>query len=278
MIQSKHIDSGIGWNSWYGIVKRWTLFSVAVLLLSMFLWADDSPQPGFSCPVLVELFTSEGCSSCPPADELLQQFDRLQPFTGAQLIVFSEHVDYWNHIGWTDPYSSRFFSDRQSNYSRRFDLNSVYTPQMVVDGAREFSGNDSELARKAVQKALEVQKITMHISRISVDSSHRFRAHVEAEALPEAGKQHEADVYLVIALNHAESQVLRGENGGRHLTHVAVVQSLTKIGKVEIRKKFAQEVNVNLDPKTDPADLRVIIFAQVPGQRQVLGAAVERTQ
>ena len=260
------------------MAKLPALLVVSLFAAWLFVAASDAPRQESSSPVLVELFTSEGCSSCPPADALLQQLDRTQPVAGAQLIVLSEHVDYWNHIGWTDPYSSRFFSDRQSAYSDRFGLNSVYTPQMVVDGTTEFVGNDSHLASQAVQKSLAVQKIPVRISGISLDAPNTLRAHVEAGGLPEASKARKAEVYLVVALNHAESQVLRGENSGHRLTHVGVVQSLTKIGSLEPGKNFSQDARVKLDSRTDLTNLRVIAFVQQAGQRQVLGAALERVK
>jgi hypothetical protein len=252
-------------------------FLLAAALGSLFLSASDTPRSAPS-PVLVELFTSEGCSSCPPADALLQQLDRTQPIGGAQLIVLSEHVDYWNHIGWTDPYSSRFFSVRQSTYSDRFGLSSVYTPQMVVDGSTEFVGNDSRLASQAVQKALAAPKVAIRISGISLDASKTLQVHIDADTLPEGVKAGKADVYLVTALNHAESQVLRGENGGRRLSHVGVVQTLTKVGSVAAGKSFSQDIHLKLDSRTDPSNLRIIAFIQQPGQRQVLGVAQERAQ
>ena len=104
-------------------------------------------------PVLVELFTSEGCSSCPPADDLLARLERTQP-----VIVMSEHVDYWNRIGWTDPYSSHAFSERQENYARRFRINGPYTPQMVVDGRTEFVGSDGYEAVNAIRAAAKETK------------------------------------------------------------------------------------------------------------------------
>jgi hypothetical protein len=259
------------------MIKLSVLLLTAVFV-SLFLSASDTPRAGPPAPVLVELFTSEGCSSCPPADALLQQLDRTQPVGGAQLIVLSEHVDYWNHIGWTDPYSSRFFSDRQSVYSDRFGLSSVYTPQMVVDGATEFVGSDSRLASQAVQKALGLQKVAVRISGISLDPKKMLNTHVDTDPLPQTSKVRKADVYLVVALNHAESQVLRGENGGRRLSHVGVVQSLTKIGSIEAGKSFSQDVHLKLDARTDPANLRVVAFIQQPGQKQVLGVAQQLAQ
>ena len=224
-------------------------------------------------PILVELFTSEGCSSCPPADAFLQKLDR-QPVAGAQVIVLSEHVDYWNHIGWKDPYSSSFYSDRQSAYGSRFRLSDVYTPQMVVDGAAEFVGSDQALGEAAIRKAAGNPKIDVRLSAVSLPSPGELRAHVEtAELVPSFG-QGEVDVYLAIALDHAQSQVLRGENAGHKLAHTAVVRKIVKIGVLKLGHIFAQDVQVKLDSGTDPSNLRLIAFLQESHQGKVLGTTM----
>jgi hypothetical protein len=221
-------------------------------------------------PVLVELFTSEGCSSCPPADAFLQKLDQ-QPVAGAEMMVLSEHVDYWNHIGWKDPYSARFYSDRQSAYAKRFALDGPYTPQMVVDGSSEFVGSDAELAGKAFTRALASQKIAVRVSGISVGPGSVLKAHVETGTVPS-----DAEVLLAVALNHAESQVLHGENGGRTLTHTAVVRAMVKVGMTSRGQVFAGDAEVKLEPGLARDNLRVIAFVQEAHQGKVLGAAVDR--
>jgi hypothetical protein len=253
---------------------RFALFVISALTVNVSHArgvSADAPSP-----ILVELFTSEGCSSCPPADAILQQLDRAQPVAGAQLIVLSEHVDYWNSLGWNDPYSSAFFSDRQGAYARHFGLASAYTPEMVVDGTAECLGSNSGLADRAIERVRSKEKIPVHISSVSWDGSGELRAHVDAGPLPASSSRRKAGLYLVAALDHAESEVARGENHGRHLTHVAVVLSLTQIGSVETGKTFSQDVRLKPEARGDPSNLRLIAFIQEAGPGRVLGAALQR--
>src|SRR5437879_11342731 len=115
-------------------------------------------------PVVVELFTSEGCSSCPPADALLARLDGAQLNGNVQLIALEEHVDYWNDLGWTDPFSSRDWTSRQHVYAGALRNGNPYTPQMVVDGTAEFVGNHSLKAREAIVRAASKAKIPVMLA------------------------------------------------------------------------------------------------------------------
>jgi hypothetical protein len=210
------------------------------------LSAADSAR----APVLVELFTSEGCSSCPPADRLLESLD-------PQAIVLSEHVDYWDRLGWRDPYSAHANTQRQETYARGFGINGPYTPQMVIDGAAEFVGNDSRRALDEISRARTREKIGVHLSRTP--------AGVQVQIDPAAKS---AEVWLALADDSGSSQVTAGENRGRQLHHVAILRSLRKIGTVKRNAAFAQNIPV-------PADTgRVIVFVQNSGLGKVYGVGI----
>lgn len=264
---------------------RGSTFSMPLLCSTLFfalLRAEGQPaqsQPisrANPVPILIELFTSEGCSSCPPADLLLQKLDTTQPIPGAQLIVLSEHVTYWDHDGWKDPSSSAALTDRQNSYESVLGSDTAYTPQMIVDGTHELHLRNSKETEDILLRAGRTPKLPVRIGEVSFDSkTPLLRMHVETAA--NDGK-HTADVYAAVALDHVESQVLRGENGGKHLVHVAVVQELTKIGKLQKDKAFAQDVQLKLKPGTDSKNLRLIVFVQASGPGELLGAAQWKPQ
>jgi len=201
-------------------------------------------------PVLVELFTSEGCSSCPPADRLLESLD-------PQVVVLSEHVDYWDQLGWRDPYSAHANTQRQEAYARGFGIAGPYTPEMVVDGATEFVGNDADRAMKEIARARAREKVDVHLVRTA--------AGFEVQVAP-APKS--AEVWLALADDSGTSQVAAGENKGRSLHHVAILRSLRKIGAVKRGAAFAQNI------KLPHGAGRVIVFVQDGGLGKIYGVGM----
>src|SRR5262245_6593659 len=141
---------------------------------------------GERVPVIVELFTSEGCSSCPPADEALRRLASTQPVPGVEIVAMSEHVDYWNSGGWTDPFSSAQFSQRQDEYAKAFGLDGIYTPQMIVDGNEEFVGNDIAKASRAVSRAAATAKRPFQLTATKVNAD-SVRLQVQIEPDPNGG-------------------------------------------------------------------------------------------
>ena len=243
------------------------------LSLFLALWpftlsAQTATRPSRT-PVLVELFTSEGCSSCPPADALLMKLDQQQPVDGAEIIVLGEHVDYWDHLGWHDRFSSRQYTERQNEYGNHFHLQSVYTPEMVVDGAQEFVGNDANRARQAIMRAAQTPKVSLVLSSPVVEGTRVtavLSAPMSSTSLPVG------DVYAALVDPAAKTDVRGGENAGRQLHHVGVVRSLQRIGRLQDLAAAPIKISLNAPADTIPGKERLVVFAQRPGQGAVLGA------
>jgi len=256
------------------------VFSVAIanqpspMSLSLGSPAHPGPSEEGRRPVVVELFTSEGCSSCPPADELLTRLERTQPIPSAEIIALSEHVDYWNDLGWADPFSSSAFSARQRAYAQAFRNDGVYTPQMVVDGQAEFVGSNLARARAAIEAAARAPKAAVTITRASTNGGTvSFR--VRVEGLPPASPSDAAEVLLAITEDNLQSNVARGENAGRRLRHTATVRRLELIGSIkpQATQPFIIETAVALAPQWKRENLRAVALVQQQVSRRVLGAA-----
>lgn len=226
-------------------------------------------------PVLVELFTSEGCSSCPPADALLEKLDRSQPVRDTNLIVLSEHVDYWNDIGWKDPYSSQEYSLRQGAYAKQFAVGAVYTPQMVVDGYTEFVGSDEREAIRAIEDARKAEKIPVVLSAVHLEGTSNLVAHIETGSLIPSTGQKSAQVLIALADDNDQSSVTRGENAGRILTHVAVLRNLTQVGCIDRGAPFSKDVRLSTE-NTNPRNLRVVVIVQEAAAGRVMGVGSAR--
>lgn len=235
------------------------------------------PNDGVRTPVIVELFTSEGCSSCPPADVVLTQLQKAQPVAGAEVIALSEHVDYWNYIGWTDPFSSSAFSARQETYAQLFRRESIYTPQMVVDGQIEFVGASIGKAQEAIAKAARLPKaevkITIPQTKVEKDDQ-TLKLSVSVKNAPSISQSDVAEVLLVVTEDDLSSNVARGENSGRTLGHTAVVREMRALGAVvPATKGFHSETTSIIPGGWKRENLRAVVFVQERAHRRVLGAA-----
>jgi hypothetical protein len=230
--------------------------------------ASGAPDAA-STPVLVELFTSEGCSSCPPADSLLSRLGRTQPISGADIIALEEHVDYWDRLGWKDPFSSEAATARQSEYGQAFGGGQVYTPQMIVDGRTEFVGSSDTDALRAIRAASQASKPAV---KLGWEKDDVLNVHVEP--LTNASKGEGAQLFLVVAENMLHSDVKRGENAGRGLEHNGVVRQLLPLGKVDTSPAgFSSNIAVHSASDWNRANLRAVVFIQERRTRHILAVS-----
>jgi len=218
--------------------------------------------------VLVELFTSEGCSSCPPADALLRKLDRMRTESGQLIVGISEHVTYWNNLGWADPFSDQTYTDRQSAYGRRFTLDSVYTPQVVVNGQRETNGADGAAILKAVASTAHPSPISLSIGSVATQSD----AKTLAVTFSVVGQSKSSfDIFAVVADDAARSSVSRGENSGRTLQHVSVARSFVKVASLSDARTLTVSIpNPGLIKGQPETKRHLILFAQERGLGRVV--------
>ena len=234
----------------------WMVRLIALVLLAAALPARADEA---RVPILVELFTSEGCSSCPPADALLARLLREQPVRGVQIVALSEHVDYWDSLGWRDPYSSPVFTERQQAYAGHLRRSNIYTPQAVVDGRADVLGTDEEGIRRAAARAVDVAHGNVEVRRSANG------LHVEV-ALP----QHRgAEVFLAAVDDPPPARVARGENAGRTLSHASVVRELRRLARVEATSWSG---DVALDDRL--RRLRLVAFVQERPSGRILAAVI----
>jgi hypothetical protein len=217
--------------------------------------------------VLVELFTSEGCSSCPPADALLRQVNGSQTSAGQLVVGISEHVTYWNSLGWSDPFSSPLYTERQNTYSERFHLEGVYTPQMVINGAEQIVGSDRAALLHAVQQeGTQQPRISLRILSVSISGRTLTVNFSTSGDLPKQG----ADLMAVLTDDSDRSNVLHGENSGRNLAHVAVARSLSRVTRVQAAGERTVQIQIPASFQSTQGH-HLILFAQTPGNGRVLG-------
>jgi hypothetical protein len=229
------------------------------------------PAPAARTPVLVELFTSEGCSSCPPADLVLAKLLREQPVDNAEIIPLALHVDYWNRLGWKDPFSNKAYSARQQTYAKVFGEDKLYTPQLVIDGRHEVVGTDESAAARTIREAAARPHLPLKIAARS--SAGSVAVSIDLPAAPDAAATRDAiEVLVALTEDDLESIVKRGENNGRKLAHVAVVRRLQTLGTLE-REAFVTEGRLAIEPAWKPGKMRAVVWLQGRPSNHVYGTA-----
>ena len=237
-----------------------------LMLLALFAReASPSPEPA---PVVIELFTSQGCSSCPPADRLLKRLAG-----DPRVIPLSFHVDYWNYIGWTDPFSSKRWSERQQGYARAFRSNRIYTPQLVVSGRTGLNGSDEAGARKRIAEALASEpagRVTLAVE----PSQDRLKVKVGAKL--SRAVDGPLDLWVAVYETGLTTKVGAGENASATLHNDYVVRRLEKALTLPGTAGAADsgEVVLGLDKRWQRERLGVAAFLQDPKTMAIHGAAV----
>lgn len=234
--------------------------------------SQTNSKGGPAIPVIVELFTSEGCSSCPPADELLKELSEQQPIEGAEVVALEEHVDYWNHLGWKDPYSSWQFSERQNDYAQAFGGDSVYTPQMVVDGQTELVGSQGRKGKTIIKQAASLPKARITLQQAAPAANGSVTFTVNVEGLANVSNAKDAELWVALTEKNLHTDVKAGENSGENLQHAAIVRTLRKVGTLPGTDDHSSQLDLKLAGEWKSENLTVVSFVVAKNTKKIIGA------
>lgn len=250
-----------------------------ISLCASLAWLASLAGPGVfgqqgNKAVLVELFTSEGCSSCPPADLFLSELNRRSATNGVKLITVGEHVDYWNHLGWTDPYSSPDFTERQKLYAQDLNQQSTYTPEMVIDGSYGFVGSDRQQAQRIIERAAQEPKASVKVTANIVSPS-QLKVSLAVESVPNELFQHTTNVFVALTENNLLSRVTSGENSGHDLRQDCVARTLKEIPAITLSACAHDCCSFTLSPSWKRNNVRVVAFLKDSLSKKIV--AVDQT-
>jgi hypothetical protein len=216
-------------------------------------------------PVMVELFSSEGCSSCPSAEKFLREYGARRPAGAAPVLALEYHVDYWDYLGWKDPFSRHEFTERQEAYARSFGDGRIYTPEIVVQGKFALESRSARALDEYVGREGSSQ-----VARVAVGTVDGWvTVHVERSAPSKSGEPE--DVGFAVTESDLRSEVRAGENKGETLAHAPVVRRLTTLGEMH-ETVFDSKARVDLDPSWKREHVRFVAFVQGRSSRRIFGA------
>lgn len=226
-------------------------------------WCSASASTPMAGVAVVELFTSEGCSSCPPAERVLGELARAAERDGRPVFTLAFHVDYWDGLGWADRFSDPAFSRRQEQYAKALKLSDIYTPQMVVNGTVQFVGSDRKAADRAIAAALAKAQSAPVVLNVSGNKRDGYRVNTVVK-----GADPGTVVNVAVVEQGLSTAVKSGENGGRRLDEPSVVRWFKSAPLAE-----GKEIVVPSLPEVRAQNASVIVYVQRPENGMVLGAA-----
>ena len=258
--------------------RTWQVLGLATAVTAGLAAAHFLPRPRTAeadenaprVPVLVELFTSEGCSSCPPAEDELSRLDDQQPIPGVKVIPLAFHVDYWNRLGWADPFSTEAWTARQGEYSRSRG-GRVYTPEAIVQGGPDCTGSDARCLRDRTQEAAAIAAARVEVVRSAAPSAPgTMRISVRVGNLPAVPAGDSAVLMVALVERGLSVNVGAGENAGRRLKHAPLARDLQNAGSVAA-PGGSFEATLTVPAASRPDALRVVAFVQERSRGRVIG-------